>query len=135
MARHNAEVYGVADRIEFICGDFVKLGPALKADVVFLSPPWGGPEYLNAGVFDLESCMVPLGGSKLYKISRDITENVAMYLPRNINTDQVCISWQYVLSTKLVVFRYVAANMHMIVIIFYFLFVLARCPGRTWRPC
>ncbi|XP_034249635.1 trimethylguanosine synthase [Thrips palmi] len=91
MARHNAEVYGVADRIEFICGDFVKLSPSLHADVVFLSPPWGGPEYLRAGVFDLESCMAPLGGSNLYNIAKGITENVAMYLPRNINTDQLAI--------------------------------------------
>ena len=35
-ARHNAEVYGVADRIQFIIGDFFKIAPSLKADVVFL---------------------------------------------------------------------------------------------------
>ena len=28
-----------------IVGDFVKLAPTLKAAVVFLGPPWGGPEY------------------------------------------------------------------------------------------
>ena len=39
LARHNASVYGVADRIEFIVGDFFDLAPSLKADVVFLSPP------------------------------------------------------------------------------------------------
>ncbi|KAK3730853.1 hypothetical protein QZH41_009967, partial [Actinostola sp. cb2023] len=42
-ARHNAEIYGVQDRIEFIIGDFMELAPSLKGDVVFLSPPWGGP--------------------------------------------------------------------------------------------
>lgn len=45
MARHNAQVYGVADRIEFIVGDFFELAPRLYADMVFLSPPWGGPDY------------------------------------------------------------------------------------------
>lgn len=30
MARHNAAVYGVADRIEFILGDFLTLIPHLK---------------------------------------------------------------------------------------------------------
>ncbi|KAJ1954718.1 RNA trimethylguanosine synthase activity protein, partial [Dispira parvispora] len=44
-AKHNAEVYGVADKIEFILGDFFDLASRLSADVVFLSPPWGGPEY------------------------------------------------------------------------------------------
>lgn len=54
MAQHNAELYKVADRIDFIIGDFLKLAPYLKADAVFLSPPWGGPNYLSAEVFDVE---------------------------------------------------------------------------------
>ncbi|KAH3698318.1 hypothetical protein DPMN_085837 [Dreissena polymorpha] len=57
LARHNAAVYGVEDRIEFIVGDFLKVGPTLRADVVFLSPPWGGPQYLAADIFDLETMM------------------------------------------------------------------------------
>ena len=60
-ARHNAHIYGVEDRIEFIVGDFLKLAPSLKADVVFLSPPWGGPSYLNADVFDIATMMQPNG--------------------------------------------------------------------------
>lgn len=47
MAKHNASVYGVANRIEFIIGDYLKLCDSLKGDVVFLSPPWGGPQYLK----------------------------------------------------------------------------------------
>ncbi|KAM6103015.1 trimethylguanosine synthase isoform 2-T2 [Theristicus caerulescens] len=54
LARHNAEVYGVADQIEFICGDFMVLAADLQADVVFLSPPWGGPDYATAEIFDLK---------------------------------------------------------------------------------
>lgn len=45
MAKHNAAVYGVADKIQFIVGDFFEIGPTLSADMVFLSPPWGGPKY------------------------------------------------------------------------------------------
>jgi hypothetical protein len=56
LARHNAMQYGVADRIEFICADYVQFAEALARrsahrseaskedgpiDVVFLSPPWG----------------------------------------------------------------------------------------------
>lgn len=40
ILRNNARVYGVEDRIEFICGDYMTLIPKLKADVVFLAPPW-----------------------------------------------------------------------------------------------
>lgn len=59
MARHNARVYGVEDRIDFVTGDGVQFlrdvidGKAanktalhsLPFDVVFLSPPWGGVSY------------------------------------------------------------------------------------------
>lgn len=52
MARRNAEVYGVADRIEFRHEDFFKAVQTVHADAVFLSPPWGGPEYLSGRAFD-----------------------------------------------------------------------------------
>lgn len=61
LARNNAEVYGVADRIEFICGDFMILVSNLKADVVFLSPPWGGPDYATAEIFDIRTMICPDG--------------------------------------------------------------------------
>ncbi|KAB1256435.1 Trimethylguanosine synthase [Camelus dromedarius] len=61
LARNNAEVYGTADKIEFICGDFLQLAPGLKADVVFLSPPWGGPDYATAEIFDIRTMMSPDG--------------------------------------------------------------------------
>ncbi|KAL8182123.1 UNVERIFIED_CONTAM: hypothetical protein K2H54_044446 [Gekko kuhli] len=61
LAHNNAEVYGVADQIEFICGDFMQLASGLKADVVFLSPPWGGPEYATAEIFDVQTMIFPNG--------------------------------------------------------------------------
>ena len=41
MARHNAGVYGVADRIEFVCGDACAIMPEHEADLLFIDPPWG----------------------------------------------------------------------------------------------
>lgn len=61
LAQHNARVYNVADKIEFVKGDFLQLAPRLRGDVVFLSPPWGGPEYLSADVFDIKTMMEPDG--------------------------------------------------------------------------
>uniref|UniRef100_A0A8C6SBK9 Trimethylguanosine synthase n=1 Tax=Neogobius melanostomus TaxID=47308 RepID=A0A8C6SBK9_9GOBI len=43
LARHNASVYGVEQRIDFVQGDFLELAPRLHGDVVFLSPPWEAP--------------------------------------------------------------------------------------------
>ncbi|CAN0267436.1 unnamed protein product [Lampetra planeri] len=73
LARHNARVYGVDDRIEFIVGDFLALAPRLRADVVFLSPPWGGPTYLDAHAYDLDSMMTPGG----YPFTRKRTASAA----------------------------------------------------------
>jgi trimethylguanosine synthase len=88
-ARHNAEIYGVADRIEFLLGDFFDIMPNLKcADVVFLSPPWGGPGYLSNNVFDLEA-MISLNGVRVFEVAREVTPHIAYYLPRNINVNQM----------------------------------------------
>lgn len=40
-ARHNAGVYGVADRVRVVAGDARLLLPTLDGDVVFVDPPWG----------------------------------------------------------------------------------------------
>lgn len=41
MARHNAKIYGVADKIEFVCGDASALVSQYDADLLFIDPPWG----------------------------------------------------------------------------------------------
>ena len=88
LAKHNAAVYGVADRIEFIVGDFLTLAPHLKADVVYLSPPWGGPDYANAKIFDIRTMIVP-NGEMIFQRTKAITDNIAYFLPRNVDVEQV----------------------------------------------
>ncbi|NXI23617.1 TGS1 synthase, partial [Sterrhoptilus dennistouni] len=83
LARHNAEVYGVAEHIDFLCGDFMALAPGLRADVVFLSPPWGGPDYATADIFDIQTMICPDG----YPFQ--ITNNIVYFLPRNADINQV----------------------------------------------
>lgn len=86
LAKNNAHVYGVTEKIEFIVGDFMQLADGLKGDVVFLSPPWGGPSYLREPVYDLETMLQPAPLSKLLEASRKVTEDVVVFLPRNSNT-------------------------------------------------
>lgn len=93
LARNNAAVYGVEDKIEFIVGDFLKLAYKLTADVVFLSPPWGGPSYLTQQVYDLETMLKPVPISDLMAAAHKITRNVAVFLPRNSNTFPVSMKW------------------------------------------
>jgi trimethylguanosine synthase len=117
LARHNAAIYGVADRIEFILTDYLSFARAYLSveahrrartiDVVFLSPPWGGPSYLqgsgstshnqseihasseeNLSEYSLAS-IKPVHGAELFRLSRQITSNVAFYLPRNSNLEEI----------------------------------------------
>ena len=123
LARHNAAIYGVADRIEFILADYPSFvrsylssqSPNARGrmiDVVFLSPPWGGPSYLHgpntnptpelssnegsaAQGTDQEpyeyslSSILPLPGPQLFHLSRRLTPNIAFYLPRNANLKEI----------------------------------------------
>lgn len=118
LARHNAVIYGVDDRIEFILGDYISFARAYmslptqkrKIDVVFLSPPWGGPEYLSGSPLAVENDnevdsavdkrserhpdftlaqIKPVHGAELFKLSRKITRNVAYFLPRNTNLNEI----------------------------------------------
>jgi len=89
MARNNARVYGVENKIEFIVGDFFKLAPSLKADVVFLSPPWGGPRYAYQEVFDLKLMGGMMDGFAVFSTAKAVTENIAYFVPKNTNIDQL----------------------------------------------
>ncbi|RXG67604.1 Trimethylguanosine synthase [Armadillidium vulgare] len=91
MARHNAHVYGVADRIEFIQGDFFQLAPSLKADAVLLSPPWGGVDY-NSDHYNMVFNFgeeKKMDGKSLFDIVRKISENIALYVPKSSNLLQI----------------------------------------------
>ncbi|NXR85329.1 TGS1 synthase, partial [Hypocryptadius cinnamomeus] len=87
LARHNAEVYGVAEHIDFLCGDFMALAAGLRADVVFLSPPWGGPDYATAEIFDIQTMICPDGYP--FRLCLVITNNIVYFLPRNADINQV----------------------------------------------
>nr|XP_043870766.1 trimethylguanosine synthase isoform X2 [Solea senegalensis] len=88
LARHNAAVYGVDHLIDFLQGDFLQLAPRLRGDVVFLSPPWGGPDYLTADVFDIRTMMEP-DGFQIFRLAKLISHNIVYFLPRNADMDQI----------------------------------------------
>lgn len=91
MAKHNASIYGVAHKIEFVHADFMQFAGStrLRPDFVFLSPPWGGPEYQKQATFDIEMNLLPLGASELMQHARRLSDNIGIFLPRNSNMKQV----------------------------------------------
>ena len=98
-ARHNAAVYGVAHKIEFVCADFFALvderwgsgvtGSGLhEITAVFVSPPWGGPSYRDYSVFDLHT-MKPYNLRCIFDKARVVSPNIALYLPRTSDLNQL----------------------------------------------
>ncbi|KAG7941456.1 hypothetical protein I3843_16G044300 [Carya illinoinensis] len=94
-AHHNAAIYGVDDHIDFIKGDFFSLAPKLKADTVFLSPPWGGPDYGKVETYDIKTMLKPRDGYFLFNTAKKIASRLVMFLPRNVDINQLaelCLS-------------------------------------------
>ncbi|XP_019156764.1 PREDICTED: uncharacterized protein LOC109153322 isoform X4 [Ipomoea nil] len=88
-AQHNAAIYGVSDQIDFIRGDSLTLAPMLKVDVVFMSPPWGGPDYAKVKTFDIQTMLKPHDGHFLFNIATGIAPKVVMFLPKNVDINQL----------------------------------------------
>ena len=64
MARHNAKLYGVADRIEFIIGDARTIISKHPADLIFIDPPWGERyNKVRVALSDLPPCQELLESS------------------------------------------------------------------------
>jgi len=94
LLRHNTQVYGVEDFVEVICGDFLKVAPRINADVVVLSPPWGGPEYSRQKEkFDVENMggNPELGLSKLLELSFSAMgcSSALVWLPKSSSLVQI----------------------------------------------
>lgn len=79
MARHNAGIYGVAGKIEFICGDFFVEALKIKAEGVFIDPPWGGPEYKELEGFKLNNFFPD--GNDVLRLAFASFQKVAIKVP------------------------------------------------------
>ncbi|KAI9868696.1 MAG: Trimethylguanosine synthase [Trichoglossum hirsutum] len=95
-AKHNAEIYGVGDRIQWINGDCFEVlqnqtysfFEFKRPCVIFASPPWGGPGYRSDEIFDL-STMHPYSVNEIHDAIAKISPDIAMYLPRTSDLRQL----------------------------------------------
>ncbi|XP_025191980.1 trimethylguanosine synthase-like [Melanaphis sacchari] len=87
LAQNNAKIYGVADKIEFIVGNFFEIFSMLRADVICMSPPWGGPKYLFDNSFSIASMCknYKFGGFTIFDIVKNIAPNIAFHMPKTTN--------------------------------------------------
>ncbi|KAL4922885.1 RNA cap guanine-N2 methyltransferase-domain-containing protein [Aspergillus aurantiobrunneus] len=92
-AQHNAKVYGISDKITWFLGDCFEIIKSQLKDlapysVLFASPPWGGPGYRSASVFDLRT-MEPYSLSTLYTEFSLFSPYIILYLPRTSDLNQL----------------------------------------------
>jgi tRNA/tmRNA/rRNA uracil-C5-methylase (TrmA/RlmC/RlmD family) len=95
-AQNNARVYNCLNGCNFLMQDFFQLHNTLNLndanngiDLIFLSPPWGGVNYVHNRKTDISA--FPLDGFKifLYCIKNLKCKNIVYFLPRNSNLEQV----------------------------------------------
>ncbi|KAL8777192.1 MAG: hypothetical protein Q9213_007964 [Squamulea squamosa] len=104
--KHNAKLYGVDHLITWFHGDCFEvirneLAPLSRHSVVFASPPWGGPAYSTDPVFDLQK-MQPYSLDRLLDAFRQFTEEVALFLPRTSDLQQLATASWYWDSVKVI---------------------------------
>jgi len=87
MAKYNAGIFGVGDKIEFIYGDCKVVFSTLVPDTVFLDPPWGGTDYNQVSKFSL-SDFEP-DGSELLNMAFELSDSVVMRLPKNFDFEEL----------------------------------------------
>lgn len=70
-----------------------------QADVVFLSPPWGGPSYLNVENYDLQSMLQPFDGYCLTPCFFFWPSSKLRFIDKLIYKQPQCI-WAHVFMTQ-----------------------------------
>lgn len=81
--RHNMTILQIMSKVHCILGDALNICPKMRQDVVFLDPPWGGPEYKT-----MERVSLYLSGVKLSEVCRKIsvsTKYIALKVPTNFD--------------------------------------------------
>lgn len=90
---NNAGVYGL--EVESYNEDFYDITPEqLQMDpetsVLFASPPWGGPSYLDQQFWDLDTEQgEKLSVFKIVKHALKFTKNLCLFLPKTSNLKQI----------------------------------------------
>lgn len=89
LMKHNANIYGVRNRIVCRQGDAVEVLQLLKHELagqrvgIFMSPPWGGPGYIDEESYDVS------GFKEALVAAKEVTSCVAMLVPKNIDRENV----------------------------------------------
>ena len=92
ICKNNCKIYNCKDNIYFIEYDFLKIEQyepiKVRADYIFLSPPWGGISYKNSDVYSIKASMTP-DISEIIKVSLKIVKYIMFYVPRTLMLEEL----------------------------------------------
>lgn len=112
MCKHNAKIYNADPYIDFIQADSLRLPAFWRSpitcnevestktamfDCVFLSPPWGGPQYLMAPVYD-PFTMMGVDFATVIKNSHLMSREVVYFIPRNTELTSFIVRLREILA-------------------------------------
>lgn len=81
--RNNIEVLGVSKNVTCFHGDALNICPTLRQDLIFLDPPWGGPEYKSMDNISLSMSERPL--AEVCRRLSKCTSYIAVKVPTNFD--------------------------------------------------
>jgi 16S rRNA G966 N2-methylase RsmD len=92
ICKNNCRIYNCKNNIHFIEYDFLKIQNydkiKVKADYIFLSPPWGGISYKNSDIYSIKESMTP-DISEIIKVSLKIVKYIMFYVPRTLMLNEL----------------------------------------------
>jgi 16S rRNA G966 N2-methylase RsmD len=86
--KHNMDIFNCKN-ITYYNDNYLKIYKTLKQDIIYLDPPWGGPEYKNK-----KTIKIKLGDTKLEELCFDIIDNklcklLVLKLPFNYDLNEL----------------------------------------------
>jgi predicted RNA methylase len=92
ICKNNCKIYNCKNNIYFIEHDFLKIEEyepiKVRADYIFLSPPWGGISYKNSDIYSIKESMKP-DISEIIKVSLRIVKYIQFYVPRTLQLEEL----------------------------------------------
>jgi len=60
ILENNVKVYGIRDKVDIHCMDYLDIGGKLEQDVIFFDPPWGGKSYKELKLMNMYLDSIPI---------------------------------------------------------------------------
>ena len=94
MLKNNGSIYNVLENLEIVQGDFLEDAKNQQFDIIFMSPPWGGPDYVKSKKYDIFTMITP-SIINIMETCNEITKSIVLYLPRTAHPAQVVQLFKY----------------------------------------